>query len=193
VDRAASTFGATDGDIRAVLRTILASDEFFAAADLKVRRPLEFVVAVLRALDVEVSGGGDDHLKKTLELLGQLPFQHLDPDGFADVAEAWVSTDGLLTRWNFVLGLVQRSNQAGLGWDLGALLDGMGEPSARSLAEHLVERVIGRGVAPADFETMLQLAAPGVDPGTRLAPAALDAAARRLLVYLLDSPYFQLR
>src|SRR5262249_27965082 len=56
VDRAAETFRKTDGDIRAVLATLVASPEFFAAssAEEKVKTPLEFVASALRASGAQV-------------------------------------------------------------------------------------------------------------------------------------------
>ena len=56
VDRAAAKFTATRGDLREVLKVILASPEF-ASADAyraKVKTPLEFVASALRATGAEV-------------------------------------------------------------------------------------------------------------------------------------------
>ena len=52
VDRAAETFRRTGGDIRAVVRTIVTSPEFFAPAAraAKVKTPLEFVASAVRAV-----------------------------------------------------------------------------------------------------------------------------------------------
>ncbi len=54
VDRAAATFRATDGDLRAVVRTIVTSDEFHAPAArrAKLKSPLEFAASAVR-----VTGG----------------------------------------------------------------------------------------------------------------------------------------
>jgi hypothetical protein len=192
VDSAAATFTSTDGDLRAVVRTILTSDEFFAASDMKLQRPLDFTVAVLRALGVWPDGSGIDHLSETLVLLGQLPFHHLDPDGYADRADAWVSSDGLLTRWNFVLDVVN-GGYGGFHYDLAALLADLAQPTPGLLADHLAARLLGRSVAPHDRDTMIAFAAPGMQHGAVLTPEQVPVAARRLLVFLFSSPYFQLR
>jgi hypothetical protein len=192
VDAAASTFSATDGDLRAVVRTILTSDEFFASSDAKVQRPLEYVTAVLRTLGAWPYAAGIDKLKETLTLLGQLPFHHLDPDGYADHAEDWVSSDSLLTRWNFVLDVV-RGTYGGFQYDMAPLLEGLSATTPRALAHHLIDRVLARAVDPGDRDTIVAYGAAGHGPDASLSAAELDAAARRLLVFLFTSPYFQLR
>jgi uncharacterized protein (DUF1800 family) len=56
VERAARTFRETDGDLRRVMMTIIASPEFFspAAYRAKIKTPLEIVASSVRALDGEL-------------------------------------------------------------------------------------------------------------------------------------------
>src|SRR5579864_4739574 len=52
VDRMAATFTKTDGDLRAVLKTMFTSREFFSegAWQAKIKTPLEMVVSAVRAM-----------------------------------------------------------------------------------------------------------------------------------------------
>ena len=99
--RVAEVFTATAGDIKSLLRTILASDEFKAAKGLKFKRPFQYIVSSLRAL------GADTHahqpLIEYLQRMGQGPFQYPTPDGYPDRAAPWLGT--LLWRWNFAFAL----------------------------------------------------------------------------------------
>jgi uncharacterized protein (DUF1800 family) len=101
VDRVAKVFAATDGDIKAMLREILQSDEFKIARGAKFKRPFHFIASCLRSV------GADTHAHKPLiEYLlrmGQAPFEHPTPDGYPDEAAPWLGT--LLWRWNFALAL----------------------------------------------------------------------------------------
>jgi len=101
VRRVAEVFTATDGDIKSLLRIILASDEFKAAKGLKFKRPFQYIVSSLRAL------GADTHahqpLTEYLQRMGQGPFQYPTPDGYPDRAAPWLGT--LLWRWNFAFAL----------------------------------------------------------------------------------------
>jgi len=103
VDRAAATFTRTEGDLREVLRTIVTSDEFFADAAFraKVKTPFELVVSASRAL-----GGQPDATPRSAQLvarLGQPIYGRQTPDGYPDVADAWINTGAILNRMNFGL------------------------------------------------------------------------------------------
>jgi hypothetical protein len=97
VTRVGEVFTATDGDIKSLVRTIVASDEFKAAKGLKFKRPFQYIVSSLRAL------GADTHAHKPLieylQRMGQGPFQYPTPDGYPDRTAPWLGT--LLWRWNF--------------------------------------------------------------------------------------------
>lgn len=103
IDAAAAAFTASGGDIRAVLRVIFHSDEFWQAPP-KFKQPFEHTVSLLRAMDYHVSDLNQllRTLRAPLDSLGNIPFTWTTPDGFPDVMEAW--KDGLLTRWNLALG-----------------------------------------------------------------------------------------
>jgi uncharacterized protein (DUF1800 family) len=97
VQRVTNVFTASDGDIKALLRTILTSDEFKSAKGLKFKRPFQYIVSSLRAL------AADTHVHQPLieylQRMGQGPFQYPTPDGYPDRTAPWLGT--LLWRWNF--------------------------------------------------------------------------------------------
>ena len=101
VDRAAETFRQSDGDIAAVLRTIISAPEFFAPAayKAKVKKPLEFVASALRATGAETRV--TPQLLRYLGRMGEPLFLAQPPTGFPDVGASWISADMLLTRMNF--------------------------------------------------------------------------------------------
>jgi uncharacterized protein (DUF1800 family) len=107
IDRASKRFLDTNGDIREVVRTIVISPEFFApdAYRSKVKTPFEFLVSALRAASADIRGGGG--LIKAMQQLGMPLYQAQPPTGYADTADAWVNTGGLVSRMNFALSLVQ--------------------------------------------------------------------------------------
>lgn len=126
VDRAAAKFRETGGDIREVVRTIIASPEFFAAEAYraKVKSPFEFVVSAVRATGTEVSNAM--LLVQNVRTLGMPLYGCQPPTGYPDKAEAWVNTGALLNRMNFAVQLVggrMRGIQAGTS-PVGAVLAG---------------------------------------------------------------------
>ncbi|HTH25142.1 MAG TPA: DUF1800 domain-containing protein [Vicinamibacterales bacterium] len=105
VDRAAARFTATRGDLREVLKVILASPEF-AAADAyraKVKTPLEFVASALRATGAEVRTALP--LARTLRDMGMPLYFCQPPTGYDETATTWVSAGALVARMNFAVDL----------------------------------------------------------------------------------------
>ena len=109
VDRAATRFLDTKGDLREVVRTIITSPEFFAddAYRAKVKTPLEFVVSAVRATGASVVN--PQPLIGELRQLGMPLYGCQPPTGYSMTADAWVNTGALLSRMNFALQLVSGS------------------------------------------------------------------------------------
>ncbi len=103
VDRATATFRKTDGDIREVVRTIVTSPEFFAAASYhaKVKSPFELVTSTLRAMNAK-----PDSSPRAVQLVSRLGapiFGHQAPNGYPETGDAWMNTGAILNRINFGL------------------------------------------------------------------------------------------
>jgi uncharacterized protein (DUF1800 family) len=199
VTRVADTFTKTDGDIRAVLNTILHSDEFKTSFGKKVKRPLEFVASALRALDatptnvelkkVPLKGYAkgarakkniaEEPLAKTLRALGQVPFLCQAPNGYPDVAGAWVNSNNLLTRWNFALALT--TNRI-LEFDVAPASRAQAN-SPEALVDDWSGRVLQRALPDADRVKLIEYVR-GDDSETRV---------ENLVALLMASPHFQYR
>jgi len=105
VDRAAAKFTATRGDLREVLKVILASPEF-ASADAyraKVKTPLELVASALRATGADVRTALP--LARTLRDMGMPLYFCQPPTGYDETATTWVSAGALVARMNFAVDL----------------------------------------------------------------------------------------
>lgn len=103
VDRMAATFLKSDGDIKAVLTTMFHSPEFWSPEvyRAKVKTPLEFVASALRATDADVTNPVP--LVQAMDRLGMPVYGMQTPNGYSWQADAWVSSNALLTRMNFAL------------------------------------------------------------------------------------------
>jgi uncharacterized protein (DUF1800 family) len=160
VDRVAATFRATDGDVRAMLRTIFAAPEFWApeARRAKIKKPLEFVASAARALNAHVDAAGGAALAAASAEIGEALFQAQPPTGHPDRAEAWVSTGALLARMNFALALT-RHRYRGVRIDL---------PAAGASIDDVLAAVL-HGEATPGTRAILAREAPGADAATRVA------------------------
>jgi len=101
VDRMAQTFTKTDGDLRAVMETMFTSPEFFSegAWQAKVKSPFEMVVSAVRATGGETSDAFT--LVEKIADLGEPLYNKLEPTGYPNTGDAWLSTVGLMGRMNF--------------------------------------------------------------------------------------------
>jgi uncharacterized protein (DUF1800 family) len=106
VARMSETFLKTNGDIRAVLSTMINSPEFFSpeAYRAKIKTPFELAVSSIRALNGETNGG--PALQNWIARMGQPLYGYQTPNGYPDRADQWVNTGALLERMNFALALV---------------------------------------------------------------------------------------
>ncbi|HEX2643815.1 MAG TPA: DUF1800 family protein, partial [Thermoanaerobaculia bacterium] len=194
IDRAAATFTATDGDIQAVMRAILLSSEFLAAANRKLKRPFEYLVSALRAVGATLASEAMPGLLETLFRMGQLPFDCAPPTGYPDVAEAWGHTNGLLDRWNFALALGS-DRLPGVTPDFEAMTAGLRRPTPTALADHLIARLLARDLDPEDRRQVIRFLAgtAGVSPTAPIPQRKLRSVIGSATSLLLGSPYFQWR
>ena len=105
VNRMAETFRKTDGDLRAVTRTMLTSREFWSegAYQAKVKTPFEMVASAVRATGADVDSAFS--LAGELQRLGEPAYRKPEPTGYSSANAEWVSSAGLLERMNFALAL----------------------------------------------------------------------------------------
>ena len=100
VDAAVAAWQKTHGDIRAVLRAIVTSPDFWTpqVVRAKVKTPFEFVVSAVRAAGVEP----DDtpRLAQMVARLGEPLYQQPAPTGYAETEAHWVNSGALLARMN---------------------------------------------------------------------------------------------
>jgi len=127
VKRMAATFLKKDGELRAVMETMLKSPEFWSrgAYRSKLKSPLEMVASSLRALDAQADFAFG--LENQLRQLGEPLYAKAEPTGYSNVGRDWINSAALLARMNFSLALennsipgVRVASQPGEGVRLGS-------------------------------------------------------------------------
>jgi uncharacterized protein (DUF1800 family) len=107
LEKMAKTFHDTTGDLRAVMKTMLTSNEFFSqgAYRAKVKTPFEMIVSAVRATGAQVDTAFP--LANQIAQLGEPLYRKLEPTGYSSANAEWVNSGALLGRMNFALALVQ--------------------------------------------------------------------------------------
>lgn len=195
VKRLATVWQASRGDIKSVLRALLLSAEFKGAAGQKLRRPLDFFIGALRA-----TGTTTRHwwlLEELLTDLGQLPYGWLPPNGYPDVAGAWLATGGLLARWTVAMRLTHGafSDANGWGWGLTtALRTRIGEPgTVGDLVDAVAAQLFGVPLTGAARQFFIQYVNEAGDGAAALPLRLLGQKLGSLYGLMLASPYYQWR
>ncbi|WP_395054683.1 DUF1800 domain-containing protein [Polaromonas sp.] len=107
-DRLAATFTRTQGDIRAVMRTLIDSPEFWREGNTLFKTPLDFACSALLA------GGGVKDRRDILLTLGFLsqagqPMHGWQtPDGYKTDAATWLAPEALTRRADYAMALGAR-------------------------------------------------------------------------------------
>lgn len=206
VDRVAAVYTATDGDIKAMVRSILGSEAFalsFAGFGGKLTRPMDLAVRMLRAADTPQAAikpqMGDMSFpfqiwyyelvgyRGYMNRMGQVPFGWLTPDGYADVKGAWSTTVAMLERWNMALGLAGGSmvpdfrphEHRPAGWT-----------SAEDIVDHWTKALLHRPMLPADRQHLIDFLSGPLKPGEAV---SADQREMQTVALILGSPYFQWR
>jgi uncharacterized protein (DUF1800 family) len=112
VERMAQTFQRTDGDLRAVLRTMFLAPELDGLLGGKFKDPMRFVVSAVRLAYDGRPISNARPLLQWLNGLGEAPFGRATPDGYPLVESAW-SSSGQMSR-RFEIARLIGSGSAGL-------------------------------------------------------------------------------
>jgi uncharacterized protein (DUF1800 family) len=198
VDRLAEVYLRNGSAIKPVLKALFASAEFRSAVGTKVRRPMQDFVATVRVLGLGPDKKGVAGLQAMFWVIretGDAPMGWHPPNGYPDVAVAWSSASGTLSRWNAHLSLAA-------GWwpnsltrpaDLRKHLVPRLPETYGALVDAVAIRLLGMKMQPA--HTAAVAAHFGRGPSSPL--KATDGAVRWQFPYLvalvLDSPYFSFR
>ncbi len=153
VDRMAKTFRETNGDIRAVLKTMIYSPEFWSkeAYRAKVKQPFELAASTARALGAEVDVTLP--LAQWVGRMGEPLFQAQPPTGYSDKSETWVNTGALLNRLNFALSL-SANKVPGTKSDLATLLGQDANTDPQKALASALQAFLDDQVAPQTQQTL---------------------------------------
>ncbi|MCC7021135.1 MAG: DUF1800 domain-containing protein [Ardenticatenales bacterium] len=208
VERVASAFERSDGDIRDTLSALFTSREFGSSFNNfggRLSRPTDLIVRMLRVsglpMDKFTIGQNApvfNRINYALGRMGHLPFYWATPDGYPDVKTAWAASGVMLMRWN--VGLAMCGVGAGSG--MGARMVDNWTPltaegvqtsfaTAGEAVDYWTERLLHRALLAEDRQQIVGYLTNGGTDGT-----PFSGVANRLpyaVAMIFDSPYFQWR
>jgi uncharacterized protein (DUF1800 family) len=112
VARMRATFLATDGDIAAVMNTLLTSDEFTASLGKQFKDPMHYVVSAVRLAYPDKVILNTRPMLNWLSRMGEPLYGRQTPDGYPLTESAWASPGQMATRFEIAKAI--GSGNAGL-------------------------------------------------------------------------------
>lgn len=192
VERMAATFLKTGGDIRAVVRTMIYSPEFWSrdVYRAKIKKPFELIASTARALNAESQVPLP--LVQWANRIGEPLYMCQPPTGYSDRAEAWVNTGALLNRLNFALALAG-NRLRGTRVDVARVLGRGATSDAQAALERSIDVFLAGQISEQTRATLLkQLNDPQVTRAT-LDDTVERVDAGMIAGLVLGSPEFQRR
>ncbi len=193
IEAMAQAYLAEGTSIRAALRAMFASVEFWESAAQKVRRPHDDAVATARILEPGFgpeTRTGVSGLYWSLNEAGQPPLGWAAPNGYPDVAAAWLSAGGMLARWNM-------HRKVAFGWFKGlglltpeALVSDIKAMTVEQYFDQICPLLIGQPMSARDRDALI--AATGFAATQKIGWRSWQVA-NTLVPLILDSVYFQVR
>lgn len=175
VDRLAARFRDTDGDIRAILQALFASQEFRDSIGGKYKAPYRYVLSAARAAGVTVNN--PHPLLHQMAQLGMPLYGCQTPDGYRDTADKWLNPDAGPLRVSFATELAAGSLPLSKPVPEAAPIDAAGAGTPKG--------------EPVDAAAVQALIDPVLSDQTRRVIA--NAPARERAALLLGSPDFMRR
>jgi len=153
VSRMAETFQSSDGDIKAVLHTMIWSPEFWSRESYraKIKTPFELVVSAVRALGTDVDTPMP--LVQWVGRIGEPLYLCQPPTGYSDKADAWVNTGALLNRLNYSLALAG-NKMRGARTDVASLLGVESSADPKAALDRAVQVFLGGQAGATTVETL---------------------------------------
>ena len=153
VERMSQTYLATDGDIRAVLHTMIYSPEFWShdVYRAKIKTPLELVASAARAVNADVSVPLP--MVQWTSRIGEPLYQCQPPTGYSDKAADWVNTGALLNRLNYSLTLAG-GRMRGTNVDVAAALGTGASGDPQAVLDQAIASLLSGEVSPETRQTL---------------------------------------
>jgi uncharacterized protein (DUF1800 family) len=191
ITRLAAVFTSSNHSIKAVVKEILSSNEFYSARAYraKIKSPAELVASAVRMLGIETSGA---ELIGPVSNMGQALFNPPDVSGWKG-GMAWINSDTLLYRLNFA-NQVATARSANFKFNPADLMAANNITSPSSVVDYLVSQLVD-GVMSSPEKDILSTYAAGMNilsapPGQ--GKSTNDQILRSLVYLTLASPDYQL-
>ncbi len=190
--------------IKRVVRVILKSAAFKNIWGQKVKRPFDFFVSYVRATNAQVRLVDDAHpsgscwgsLFSTLSNTGHRLYEWATPTGHPDLASYWLSTNGMLRRWNIPYSLIS-TGQYGINIQVNLFAQTPTGLTSTQIVDYWIDRLFGYAISSSTrtalISFMAQTGSPNSPPPLYSGETTLQERIECLVYLMSMAPEFQQR
>ncbi|MBU6408154.1 MAG: DUF1800 family protein [Alphaproteobacteria bacterium] len=149
IARMAQAYLDSDGDLTSTVEAMVDSPEAWEAPLVKFRRPEDYLIALLRSLNIQALPESTAWATTALASMGQRPFSAPGPDGWDDTEAGWIGADQVWKRVEFASEMAERF----AGADLRA--SALAEAWLGPLLSAATRRALQQAESPAQALTLL--------------------------------------
>ena len=191
VERLARRFQDTDGDLRAVMQSLVDAPEFRDPRPVKFKTPYQYVLSSVRATGIVTTNVKP--LMAVLTQLGQPLYGCQTPDGYHDTEADWLNPNAITQRVNFATALASGKLPLQRVDNPNAPAGGNGMKAMERQADRAMtkDQPVEGSTPPVDAGALLATLGPAISDRTRAAVASTQPALQAALV--LGSPDFMRR
>lgn len=175
----------SDGDIRTVLQLILSAEPMSTPQYVKLKTPLELVIAMARGFDGELDSVTAN---EALYAMGMNLFEFPLPTGFSEVSADWINSNALLQRMRLVNRVAWQHSDA-VHIDFKSFLLEQGYSSAEAVIGFLFELALANRFTPLEYQIALDIL--NESQAFDIHDSRSDDKLKRLLGTVLSFPGYQ--
>jgi uncharacterized protein (DUF1800 family)/Leucine-rich repeat (LRR) protein len=185
-----NTFRYSNGDIQAVLTTILTAPDFLNSNHReKVKSPLEFATTAVRNFATDPSANYAVDLNRAMAYMGMPLFQNGPPEGFPETGDEWTNSNMLMQRIRAGNEIAFETTNTKL--DVIGLVSNNGLRTAREVVSFLFTLAYGGEYTELEYSQALELLNPAGEPPFHITLPDAELRLRRLLGTMMSYPDFQ--
>jgi len=179
IEQVAAAWG-NEGDIKAMLRVLLNSSEFYRSAGQKLRPPFRYAATIVRTFGGDTDGAV---LNDSMYSLDQPLFRHNGPTGYPTRTTEWLGASALFARWQFAQYILSQDLE-GTRLPLPTLVEQWKPRDASEVVNRLSQLLVGGNPWGAANQQLIKI----VGDDREVWPDTIPLCAS----VILSSPQFQL-
>lgn len=176
--------------IQLTLLHLLGSEEFKNARMTKFKRPTDWVASFCRALNMDYST--DSSWSWLFDKMGMPMFAWRTPDGPPEEASAWLTSNGMLQRWNWAFRIASDwYDHDGIYYDTTGL-PGNGINTPAGVAQFWMDYVTGRWLSTSTRDAVTEYVADGRSWNLPLSSSVLEEKSHFCAALCMMTPEFMM-